>query len=72
MTIDRSDLTPWPAGYRHIFKRVDPLLRARGFTEETIRAITVDTPARILTLQPERIDPRRIPQRRCSSTGSCD
>jgi predicted metal-dependent phosphotriesterase family hydrolase len=33
---------------------VVPLLRERGVSEDAIHAITVDTPARILTLQPER------------------
>ena len=41
-------------GYGHVFVRVVPLLRERGVSEEAIEAITVGTPARILTLRPER------------------
>jgi phosphotriesterase-related protein len=40
-------------GYGHVLKRVVPLLRERGVSEESIRRITVETPARILTLAPE-------------------
>lgn len=37
-------------GYAHIQKRVGPLLQEMGLTEEQLRTITTDTPARILTL----------------------
>ena len=37
-------------GYAHIQKRVAPLLRDKGLTEQQVRRITTDTPARILTL----------------------
>ena len=36
-------------GYAHIPANVVPLMRRKGFDEETIRAILVDTPARLLT-----------------------
>jgi phosphotriesterase-related protein len=39
-------------GYGHVFTRVVPLLRERGVSEDDIEAITVGTPARVLTLQP--------------------
>jgi phosphotriesterase-related protein len=39
-------------GYGHVFRRVVPLLRERGVSEEAIRQITVETPARVLTLAP--------------------
>jgi phosphotriesterase-related protein len=41
-------------GYGHVFRRVVPLLRERGVSDDAIRAITIETPARILTLQPPR------------------
>ena len=37
-------------GYGHILENIVPKMRRKGFSEETIRAITVDNPARILTL----------------------
>lgn len=40
-------------GYGHVFRRVVPLLRERGVPEDAIRRITVDTPARVLTLRAE-------------------
>ena len=36
-------------GYAHIPTNVVPLMRRKGFDEETIRTILVDTPARLLT-----------------------
>ena len=36
-------------GYGHIFRNVLPLMRRRGFTEDEIQAILVDTPRRLLT-----------------------
>ncbi len=36
-------------GYGHIFTRVVPLMRRRGFTEDEIKAILVDNPRRLLT-----------------------
>ena len=36
-------------GYGHIFQRVLPLMRRRGFTEAEIQAILVDNPRRLLT-----------------------
>jgi phosphotriesterase-related protein len=39
-------------GYGHVFTRVVPLLRERGVSEDVIAAITVGTPARVLTLRP--------------------
>ncbi|CAN5776295.1 phosphotriesterase-related protein [soil metagenome] len=40
-------------GYGHIFRRVVPLLRERGVSDQAIHQMTVETPARILTLAPE-------------------
>ena len=37
-------------GYGHILENIVPKMRRKGFSEETIRAITVDNPARILTI----------------------
>ncbi len=37
-------------GYGHILENIVPKMRRKGFSEETIRAITADNPARILTL----------------------
>ena len=37
-------------GYGHILENIVPKMRRKGFSEETIRAITVDNPARILAL----------------------
>jgi phosphotriesterase-related protein len=36
-------------GYGHIFENVVPLMRSRGFTEDEIRTILVETPRRLLT-----------------------
>ncbi|MCB8840337.1 phosphotriesterase [Aurantimonas sp. VKM B-3413] len=36
-------------GYQHIFANVVPLMRRRGFSEEDIRTILVETPKRLLT-----------------------
>lgn len=41
-------------GYAHIQKRVAPLLREKGLTEAEVRAITVETPRRVLTIAPPR------------------
>ena len=49
----------WPAiwagrighGYAHILANVVPLMRRKGFREEDISAILVDTPRRILAFQ---------------------
>ena len=35
-------------GYGHILENIVPKMRRKGFSEDTIRAITVDNPARIL------------------------
>ena len=35
-------------GYGHILENIVPKMRRKGFSEETVRAITVDNPARIL------------------------
>ena len=37
-------------GYGHIFENIVPTMRRKGFPEETIQAITVGNPARILAL----------------------
>ncbi len=37
-------------GYGHVFENIVPTMRRKGFPEDVIRAITVDNPARILTL----------------------
>ncbi|HYE93280.1 MAG TPA: hypothetical protein VEA38_19775 [Terriglobales bacterium] len=37
-------------GYGHIFANVVPMMRRRGFTDEEIDAILVDTPRRLLTV----------------------
>ncbi len=37
-------------GYGHIFENVVPKMRRRGFSEDLMRAITLDNPANILTL----------------------
>ena len=37
-------------GYGHILKNIVPTMRRKGFSEEVIRAITVDNPGRILTI----------------------
>ena len=37
-------------GYGHILENIVPKMRRKGLSEDTIRAITVDNPARILTL----------------------
>ena len=37
-------------GYGHILENIVPKMRRKGFSEETVRAITVDNPARILAL----------------------
>ena len=37
-------------GYGHILENIVPKMRRKGFSEDTIRAITVDNPARILAL----------------------
>ncbi len=39
-------------GYGHVLSHMVPLLRERGLDDGTIRTITTDTPARILTLTP--------------------
>ena len=36
-------------GYGHILENVVPQMRRKGFSEDAIRAVTVDNPARILT-----------------------
>ena len=36
-------------GYGHILENVAPLMRRKGFTEEQLKAILVDTPRRLLT-----------------------
>jgi phosphotriesterase-related protein len=36
-------------GYGHIFAHVVPMMRRRGFSEDEIQAILVDTPRRLLT-----------------------
>ena len=36
-------------GYGHIFENVVPMMRRRGFSEDEIRTILVDTPRRLLT-----------------------
>jgi len=36
-------------GYRHLLHNIVPRMRARGFREEHIRAMLVDTPRRVLT-----------------------
>jgi phosphotriesterase-related protein len=38
-------------GYGHIVENIVPRMRAKGFSDEAIRAITVDNPARLLTFQ---------------------
>ena len=35
-------------GYGHIFENIVPQMRRKGFSEDVIRAITIDNPARIL------------------------
>jgi phosphotriesterase-related protein len=43
-------MTEWGGhGYAHIYKKVLPLARRRGFTEAELDAIMVDTPRRLLT-----------------------
>ena len=37
-------------GYGHILQNIVPIMRRKGFSEDTIQAITVDNPARVLTL----------------------
>ncbi len=37
-------------GYGHILQNIVPVMRRKGFSEDEVRAITVDNPARILTL----------------------
>ena len=37
-------------GYGHILENIVPKMRRKGFSEDTIRAITVDNPARVLAL----------------------
>ena len=37
-------------GYGHILQNIVPVMRRKGFSEDEIRAITVDNPANILTL----------------------
>ena len=37
-------------GYGHILENIVPKMRRRGFSEDAIRAITVDNPASILAL----------------------
>ena len=37
-------------GYGHIIANIVPRMRRKGFSEEEIRAITVDNPARVLTI----------------------
>lgn len=37
-------------GYGHILANIVPTMRRKGFSEEVIRAITVENPARILTI----------------------
>ena len=37
-------------GYGHILENIVPKMRRKGFSEETVRAITLDNPARILAL----------------------
>jgi len=37
-------------GYRYIPKTIVPLLKEAGVTDEQIRAITVETPARLLSI----------------------
>lgn len=47
----RSRLTAMGGhGYGHVFRNVVPLMRRRGFTEDDVRRILVDTPARLLTI----------------------
>ena len=36
-------------GYGHIFENVVPMMRRRGFSEDEIRTILVETPRRLLT-----------------------
>ena len=43
-------------GYAHIPANVVPLMRRKGFDEETIHAILVDTPARLLTFAADEAD----------------
>jgi phosphotriesterase-related protein len=38
-------------GYRHILHNIVPRMRARGFKQEHIQAMLVDTPKRVLTFQ---------------------
>ncbi len=46
----RAHMTRWGGwGYGHIHKRVLPLMRRRGFTEDEIEEILVRTPRRLLT-----------------------
>jgi phosphotriesterase-related protein len=46
----RTRLTRWGGhGYGHIFANVVPMMRARGFSEMEIEAITVGNPRRLLT-----------------------
>lgn len=37
-------------GYQHIFANVVPLMLRRGFTDEQVRAILIDNPARLLAI----------------------
>lgn len=37
-------------GYGHILESIVPRMRRKGFSESEIRAITVDNPAKILTI----------------------
>jgi phosphotriesterase-related protein len=49
----RSRLVRWGGhGYGHIFANVVPMMRRRDFSEGEIRAILVDNPRRLLTLEP--------------------
>jgi phosphotriesterase-related protein len=46
----RTRMTRWGGhGYSHIFANVLPMMRARGFSEAEIEAITVGNPRRLLT-----------------------
>ncbi|MEE8116042.1 MAG: hypothetical protein V3T28_02940, partial [Gemmatimonadales bacterium] len=38
-------------GYGHIFANVVPLMQSRGFTDNEIRALLVDNPQRLLTIE---------------------
>ena len=46
----RAHMTRWGGwGYAHIHKRILPLMRRRGFSENEIAEIMVDTPRRLLS-----------------------